>query len=103
MDYTEIFTRQFEVNLGSTRWITQVVAPHLQKQDCGVIAHTSVRQGLDPSRARTDPYRAVMPPSATITCPLMNEASSEARKDATVPISSGRPQRCSGTRSLSRT
>lgn len=45
----EIFTRLFEVNLGTALWITQAVAPHMQMQGSGVIVHISARQGLEPS------------------------------------------------------
>jgi NAD(P)-dependent dehydrogenase (short-subunit alcohol dehydrogenase family) len=45
----EIFARLFEVNLGTALWITQAVAPHMQKQGSGVIVHISARQGLEPS------------------------------------------------------
>ena len=38
-------------------------------------------------------YCAVMPPSAETIAPVMNDASSEARKSATWAISSGRPGR----------
>jgi NAD(P)-dependent dehydrogenase (short-subunit alcohol dehydrogenase family) len=38
-----------DVNLGAALWLSQAVAPHMQRQGSGAIVHVSARQGLEPS------------------------------------------------------
>src|SRR6185369_158791 len=64
-------------------------------------AGTELTAGVDAVSLHT----MVTPPSATITCPVMNAAASEARNTAMPPISRGTPRRLSGvfsSRSLRR-
>jgi NAD(P)-dependent dehydrogenase (short-subunit alcohol dehydrogenase family) len=37
------------VNLGAALWLSQAVAPHMQRQGSGAIVHVSARPGLEPS------------------------------------------------------
>ena len=39
----------FDVNLGPALWLSQAVAPHMQRQGSGAIVHLAARQGLEPS------------------------------------------------------
>ena len=48
---------------------------------------------MGPSSHSCDPYFAVIPPSATMTLPVTNDDSSDARKSATLAISRGSPGR----------
>jgi len=38
-----------EVNLGAALWLTQAVAPHMQKRGSGVIVHVAARPGVEPT------------------------------------------------------
>jgi NAD(P)-dependent dehydrogenase (short-subunit alcohol dehydrogenase family) len=38
-----------DVNLGPALWLSQAVAPHMQRQGSGAIVHLAARQGLEPS------------------------------------------------------
>ncbi len=38
-----------DVNLGPALWLSQAVAPHMQRQGSGVIVHVTARQGIEPS------------------------------------------------------
>ena len=38
-----------DVNLGSALWLSQAVAPHMQKSGSGAIVHMAARPGLEPS------------------------------------------------------
>jgi NAD(P)-dependent dehydrogenase (short-subunit alcohol dehydrogenase family) len=38
-----------DVNLGAALWLSQAVAPHMQRQGSGAIVHVSARPGLEPS------------------------------------------------------
>ena len=38
-----------DVNLGPALWLSQAVAPHMQRQGSGAIVHVSARPGLEPS------------------------------------------------------
>jgi NAD(P)-dependent dehydrogenase (short-subunit alcohol dehydrogenase family) len=38
-----------DVNLGAALWLSQAVAPHMQRQGSGVIVHVSARPGIEPS------------------------------------------------------
>jgi NAD(P)-dependent dehydrogenase (short-subunit alcohol dehydrogenase family) len=38
-----------DVNLGPALWLTQAVAPHMQRQGSGAIVHVTARPGLEPS------------------------------------------------------
>jgi NAD(P)-dependent dehydrogenase (short-subunit alcohol dehydrogenase family) len=38
-----------DVNLGSALWLSQAVAPHMQRRGSGVIVHVAARQGLEPT------------------------------------------------------
>jgi len=37
-----------EVNVGTALWLSQAVAPHMQRKGSGAIVHVSARNGLDP-------------------------------------------------------
>ena len=45
----ETFKLMFEVNVGAALWLTQAVAPHMQREGFGVIVHVGARQGVEPS------------------------------------------------------
>jgi NAD(P)-dependent dehydrogenase (short-subunit alcohol dehydrogenase family) len=38
-----------DVNLGAALWLSQAVAPHMQRQGSGAIVHVSARPGIDPT------------------------------------------------------
>jgi NAD(P)-dependent dehydrogenase (short-subunit alcohol dehydrogenase family) len=38
-----------DVNLGPALWLSQAVAPHMQRQGSGVIVHVTARPGIEPS------------------------------------------------------
>jgi len=38
-----------DVNLGPALWLTQAVAPHMQRHGSGVIVHVAARPGLEPT------------------------------------------------------
>ena len=38
-----------DVNLGPALWLSQAVAPHMQRQGSGVIVHVAARQGIEPA------------------------------------------------------
>jgi len=38
-----------DVNLGSALWLSQAVAPHMQRQGSGAIVHVAARPGIEPS------------------------------------------------------
>jgi NAD(P)-dependent dehydrogenase (short-subunit alcohol dehydrogenase family) len=38
-----------DVNLGTALWLSQAVAPHMQKLGSGVIVHVAARPGIEPS------------------------------------------------------
>jgi NAD(P)-dependent dehydrogenase (short-subunit alcohol dehydrogenase family) len=38
-----------DVNLGPALWLSQAVAPHMQRQGSGVIVHVAARPGIEPS------------------------------------------------------
>ena len=38
-----------DVNLGAALWLSQAVAPHMQREGSGVIVHVSARQGIEPT------------------------------------------------------
>jgi NAD(P)-dependent dehydrogenase (short-subunit alcohol dehydrogenase family) len=45
----ELLRVMIDVNLGPALWLSQAVAPHMQRQGSGAIVHVSARQGLEPS------------------------------------------------------
>ncbi len=38
-----------DVNLGPALWLSQAVAPHMQRKGSGVIVHVAARPGIEPS------------------------------------------------------
>jgi NAD(P)-dependent dehydrogenase (short-subunit alcohol dehydrogenase family) len=38
-----------DVNLGAALWLTQAVAPHMQRAGSGAIVHVGARQGVEPT------------------------------------------------------
>jgi NAD(P)-dependent dehydrogenase (short-subunit alcohol dehydrogenase family) len=38
-----------DVNLGAALWLSQAVAPHMQRQGSGAIVHVSARPGIEPT------------------------------------------------------
>jgi NAD(P)-dependent dehydrogenase (short-subunit alcohol dehydrogenase family) len=42
-----------DVNLGAALWLSQAVAPHMQREGSGVIVHVSARQGIEPTAGMT--------------------------------------------------
>ena len=38
-----------DVNVGTALWLTQAVAPHMQKKGSGVIVHIAARPGIEPT------------------------------------------------------
>ena len=38
-----------DVNLGPALWLSQAVAPHMQRQGSGVIVHVAARPGIEPA------------------------------------------------------
>jgi NAD(P)-dependent dehydrogenase (short-subunit alcohol dehydrogenase family) len=45
----ETLRRMVDVNLGPALWLTQAVAPHMQRQGSGVIIHVAARPGIEPT------------------------------------------------------
>jgi NAD(P)-dependent dehydrogenase (short-subunit alcohol dehydrogenase family) len=45
----QTFGRMMDVNVGAALWLTQAVAPHMQRQGSGVIVHVAARPGLEPT------------------------------------------------------
>ena len=45
----QTLTRMVEVNLGAALWLTQGVAPHIQRAGGGVIVHVAARPGVVPT------------------------------------------------------
>lgn len=45
----DILRRLMDVNLGAALWLTQAIAPHMQKAGSGAIVHIAARPGLEPS------------------------------------------------------
>lgn len=43
----ETLQNQMNINVGPALWLTQAVAPHMQKKGSGVIVHVAARQGID--------------------------------------------------------
>jgi NAD(P)-dependent dehydrogenase (short-subunit alcohol dehydrogenase family) len=41
--------QMMDVNLGAALWLTQAVAPHMQRQGAGVIIHVAARPGVEPT------------------------------------------------------
>jgi NAD(P)-dependent dehydrogenase (short-subunit alcohol dehydrogenase family) len=45
----ETLRLMLDVNLAPALWLSQAVAPHMQRQGSGVIVHVTARQGLEPT------------------------------------------------------
>ena len=45
----ELLRVMMDVNLGPALWLSQAVAPHMQRQGSGAIVHVTARPGLEPS------------------------------------------------------
>jgi NAD(P)-dependent dehydrogenase (short-subunit alcohol dehydrogenase family) len=45
----ETLRLMIDVNLGPALWLSQAVAPHMQRQGSGVIVHVTARPGIEPS------------------------------------------------------
>ena len=45
----ETLQLMMDVNLGPALWLSQAVAPHMQRQGSGVIVHVTARPGIEPS------------------------------------------------------
>ena len=45
----EMLRLMIDVNLGPALWLSQAVAPHMQRQGSGVIVHVAARPGIEPS------------------------------------------------------
>lgn len=45
----ETLRLMIDVNLGPALWLSQAVAPHMQRQGSGVIVHVAARPGIEPS------------------------------------------------------
>jgi NAD(P)-dependent dehydrogenase (short-subunit alcohol dehydrogenase family) len=45
----ETLRLMIDVNLGPALWLTQAVAPHMQRQGSGAIVHVAARPGIEPS------------------------------------------------------
>jgi NAD(P)-dependent dehydrogenase (short-subunit alcohol dehydrogenase family) len=45
----ETLRLMMDVNLGPALWLSQAVAPHMQRQGSGAIVHVAARPGLEPS------------------------------------------------------
>ena len=45
----ETLRLMIDVNLGTALWLSQAVAPHMQRQGSGVIVHVSARPGIEPA------------------------------------------------------
>jgi len=45
----ELLRLMIDVNLGPALWLSQAVAPHMQRRGSGAIVHVTARPGLEPS------------------------------------------------------
>ncbi len=45
----EMLRLMIDVNLGTALWLSQAVAPHMQRQGSGAIVHVTARPGIEPS------------------------------------------------------
>ena len=45
----ETLRHMIDVNLGPALWLSQAVAPHMQRQGSGAIVHVAARPGIEPS------------------------------------------------------
>jgi len=45
----ETVRQLMDVNLGAALWLTQAVAPHMQRAGSGAIVHVAARQGVEPT------------------------------------------------------
>ena len=45
----ELLRLMIDVNLGPALWLSQAVAPHMQRQGSGAIVHVTARPGIEPS------------------------------------------------------
>ena len=45
----ETLRLMIDVNLGPALWLSQAVAPHMQRQGSGAIVHVAARPGIEPS------------------------------------------------------
>ena len=45
----ETLRLMIDVNLGPALWLSQAVAPHMQRQGSGAIVHVAARPGIDPT------------------------------------------------------
>jgi 3-oxoacyl-[acyl-carrier protein] reductase len=45
----ETLRLMIDVNLGPALWLSQAVAPHMQRQGSGVIVHVAARPGIEPA------------------------------------------------------
>jgi NAD(P)-dependent dehydrogenase (short-subunit alcohol dehydrogenase family) len=45
----ETLRLMIDVNLGPALWLSQAVAPHMQRQGAGAIVHVAARQGIEPT------------------------------------------------------
>jgi len=45
----ETLRLMIDVNLGPALWLSQAVAPHMQRQGSGAIVHVSARPGIEPA------------------------------------------------------
>jgi NAD(P)-dependent dehydrogenase (short-subunit alcohol dehydrogenase family) len=45
----ETLQLMIDVNLGPALWLSQAVAPHMQRQGSGAIVHVAARPGIEPS------------------------------------------------------
>jgi NAD(P)-dependent dehydrogenase (short-subunit alcohol dehydrogenase family) len=44
----ELFRTMVDVNVGTAFWLSQAVAPHMQRRGSGAIVHVTARPGLEP-------------------------------------------------------
>ncbi|HEV3168056.1 MAG TPA: SDR family oxidoreductase, partial [Isosphaeraceae bacterium] len=45
----DLLRLMMDVNLGSALWLSQAVAPHMQRSGSGAIVHIAARPGIEPS------------------------------------------------------
>ncbi len=45
----DLLHTMIDVNLGTAFWLSQAVAPHMQRQSSGTIVHVSARPGIEPA------------------------------------------------------
>jgi NAD(P)-dependent dehydrogenase (short-subunit alcohol dehydrogenase family) len=48
----ETLQLMIDVNLGPALWLSQAVAPHMQRQGSGAIVHVAARPGMEPAGGR---------------------------------------------------